>query len=95
MKKNFSELKKAAEKQLTRGKKLKLDWVAWRNSEETLQEIEEQEAEFEEANENLDSENFDEEFETEQFLRFLEKKFKVSYFYFVRNIHFYKLLKND
>ena len=59
-----------------------------------MQEIEELEAEFEEANENLDRENFDEDFETEQFFRFLEKKFKVSYFYFVRNIHFYKLL-ND
>ena len=94
MKKSLSELKKAAEKQLTRGKKLKLDWVAWRNSEEAMQEIDELEAEFEEANENLDRENFDEDFETEQFFRFLEKKFKVSYFYFVRNIHFYKLL-ND
>ena len=73
---------------------MKLDWVAWRNSEEAMQEIDELEAEFEEANENLDRENFDEDFETEQFFRFLEKKFKVSYFYFVRNIHFYKLL-ND
>ena len=63
-----------------RGKKAKIDWVAWRNSNETMQEIEELEAEFEEANENLDSENFDEEFETEQFFRFLEKKFKVSNF---------------
>ena len=49
-----------------------------------MQEIEELEAEFEEANENIERENFDEEFETEKFFRFLEKKFKVSYFYLLR-----------
>ena len=74
-------MKKAAEKQSKRGKKLKLDWLGWRNSEETMQEIEQLEVDFEEANEDLDRENFDEEFETEHFFRFLEKKFKVSYFY--------------